>query len=151
MIKLSLKRIYKCPTYTIGHLYINGTYFCDTIEDTDRGLVSTMSVKELTFKKVKSKTAIPTGTYKITLDITSPRFSSRKQYDSINGKLPRLIEVPAYDGVLIHIGNTPEDTDGCILVGENKTKGQVLNSSVTFFKLYEILKKDKNNIIITVE
>ena len=151
MIKLQLKRIYKGPVYTIGHLYINDQYFCDTIEDVDRGLNHTMSVQELILKKIKGVTAIPTGTYKITLDVISPRFSTRSQYKSIEGKLPRLIDVPAYEGVLIHIGNKPEDTDGCILVGYNKVQGQVINSSDTFFKLYKKLKTDKNNIIIIVE
>ena len=151
MIKLQLKRIYKGPVYTIGHLYINDQYFCDTIEDVDRGLNHTMSVQELTLKKIKGVTAIPTGTYKITLDVISPRFSTRSQYKSIEGKLPRLIDVPAYEGVLIHIGNKHEDTDGCILVGYNKVQGQVINRSDTFFKLFKKLKTDKNNIIIIVE
>lgn len=154
MLNLNVKRVYKSPLYTIGHLYINDKYFCDTLEDTDRGLKSTDDLISLKAAKVKSKTAIPTGKYKVTLKVQSPRFKEKSQYAFCSGRLPRLIDVPAYDGVLIHIGNKPEDTDGCLLVGQNKVKGQVINSTVTFKKLYEILSKsDKSNeeIYITIE
>lgn len=152
MLNLKLKRIYKGPLYTIGHLYINDKYFCDTLEDTDRGLKSTDSLISLKATKIKSKTAIPTGKYKVTLKVQSPRFSSKSQYTFCKGYLPRLIDVPAYEGVLIHIGNKPKDTDGCILVGLNKVKGQVINSTDTFKKLYTELNKHKDEeIYITIE
>lgn len=152
MLNLKLKRIYKGALYTIGHLYINDKYFCDTLEDTDRGLKSTDSLIALKATKIKSKTAIPTGKYKVTLKVQSPRFSSKSQYAFCKGYLPRLIDVPAYEGVLIHIGNKPEDTDGCILVGLNKVKGQVINSTDTFKKLYTELNKHKDEeIYITIE
>ena len=141
MINLRLERIYKGVSYTIGKLYLNGKYFCDTLEDTDRGLKDTMPTEEIEKIKVYGKTAIPTGTYKVDMNTVSPKFS---------GKLPRLLDVKGYSGVLIHVGNKPEDTLGCLLVGENKVKGQVINSTAAFNRLMTELNKDKN-IEITIE
>lgn len=138
---LYLHRKFRLANYTIGKLYIDGKYFCDTLEDTDRGLDKSMSLLMLKVKKIWGKTAIPTGTYSITLKIQSPKYKYRNQYNFCNGFVPRLCDVPAYDGILMHIGNKPEDTDGCILVGENKVKGQVINSTVTFKKLYEKMQR----------
>jgi hypothetical protein len=130
MIRLLLKRIALRDDYTIGKLYIDGSYFCDTLEDRVRDLA-----KEA---KVPAKTAIPSGTYKVMVN-TSPKFKRL---------LPRLLDVPHFDGILIHRGNTPEDTAGCILVGENKQIGKVLNSTYYEERLVEILKTDRN---ITIE
>lgn len=153
-MKITVKRIAKQSTYTIGKLYVDNKYFCDTLEDTDRGLTSSMPLSEISELKKRGITAIPTGTYQITLDVVSPKFSKYKQYNFCNGKLPRLLNVPGYEGVLIHIGNKPEDTEGCILVGYNTVKGQVTNSTDTFKKLYALLLAAKNNneqITITYE
>ena len=149
MFQLNIKRIYKGPTYTIGKLYINDKYFCDTLEDTDRGLTDKMTLTEILKIKKPSETAIPSGTYNITLDIVSPRFSTKTFYKQVcNGKLPRLLNVKGFDGVLIHSGNTEKDSSGCILVGQNRVKGKVINSQETFKKLYKVLKeswdKDKS-------
>lgn len=144
-MKLLLKTIAKKDKYTIGKLYVNDEYFCDTLEDTSRGLTSKMSEYEISKIKVHGNTAIPTGTYKITLNIISPKFSKYKQYKFCGGKLPRLLDVPGFEGVLIHIGNTPKDTEGCILVGENKVIGGVINSTVYFKKLYSLLLEASNN------
>lgn len=149
-MKILLKRIAKLPTYTIGKLYIDDRYICDTLEDTDRTLTQSMPIEEIRSKKVYGKTAIPLGTYKISLDIVSQKFKDRSWARPYNGKVPRLLNVPGYEGVLIHPGNKPEDTFGCILVGENKTKGQVINSVSTFNKLISILKSAKHDIIITI-
>ncbi len=147
---LTLRRIAKKPDYTIGKLYIDGEHFCDTLEDTDRGLIQRQSVDALRRMKIKSSTAIPIGRYKITLSVVSPRFGSRAQYKGIGGRLPRLLDVPAFEGVLIHIGNTAKDTEGCILVGENKLVGQVINSTATFNRLYDRLKTAKGSIWIEI-
>jgi hypothetical protein len=85
------------------------------------------------------------------LDVVSNRFKDKAQYQFCKGFLPRLINVPAFEGVLIHIGNTPKDTEGCILVGENKVVGQVLNSTQTFRRLYDILKKATDYIYIDIK
>ena len=140
-MKLTLVRTYNTSRYCIGHLYINGKFFCDTLEDTDRMLDDRMTAKEIQAIKVKGKTAIPTGVYKITMRVVSPRLSKKSAYRFCGGRVPRLISVKAYDGVLIHIGNKAEDTDGCVLVGENKVKGQVINSTDTFRRLYPIMEK----------
>ena len=150
MIKLKLQRTFKGVSYTIGKLYLNDKYFCDTLEDTDRGLRSTMSVEEIEKIKVYSQTAIPTGTYKIDMNTVSPKFKDRAWAKPYEGKLPRLINVKGYSGVLIHVGNKPEDTLGCILVGENKVKGQVINSTAAFNRLMTELSKD-SNIELTIE
>ena len=152
-MKLELKRIARKDKYTIGHLYINGKYFCDTLEDPDRGLASSMSNSQIAIKKIKGDTAIPTGLYKITLNVTSSKYSNFSKYPYAkfcNGKMPRLLNVPGYEGILIHAGNTQKDTEGCILVGMNRQVGKVLDSQKTFKKLYEKLLADKNNLSITI-
>lgn len=130
-MNITLKRVAKKSSYTIGKMYINGTYFCDTLEDTDRGIANNMSSTLIKSKKVYSKTAIPTGTYKIVLNV-SPKFKRI---------LPRLIDVPGFDGVLIHRGNTAEDTAGCILVGENKVVGKVINSTQYELKIVKLIQQ----------
>ena len=67
-MELTLKRTFKGPQYTIGKLYVNGVYECDTLEDTDRGLNETQSLLEIQSKKVYGQTAIPYGTYKIDMN-----------------------------------------------------------------------------------
>lgn len=149
-MKLELKRIFRDPKYTIGKLYVDNQYVCDTLEDTDRGLKQTDSLSSIQKKKVYGQTAIPTGTYGITLNVISPKFKDRSWAKFCNGKLPRLLNVPGYDGVLIHVGNKPEDTLGCILVGYNKIKGQLINSTEAFKKLYSVLSKSSTiTIVIT--
>lgn len=135
-MELLIKRIFKGPLYTIGHLYVNGDYKCDTLEDTDRNLFQTQSLLEIQNKKIYGQTAIPYGTYKIDINTVSPKFKDRIWAQFCEGKLPRLIDVKGFEGVLIHVGNTYKDTLGCILVGENKLKGQLINSTVTFQNLY---------------
>lgn len=145
-MKLQLKRIYTCKDYTIGHLYIDNVYICDTCEDTDRGLDSSMPLAKLKQLKVANVTAIPTGTYNILMNVVSPKYSKRQYYmDICKGMVPRLANVPAYEGVLIHVGNTADDSSGCILVGYNQVKGKVINSKIAFEKLYSILKAAYDN------
>lgn len=150
-MELLLKRIARKANYTIGRLYIDDILFCDTLEPTDRGLRQDLPAEVNRAKKRKGSTAIPTGRYRLTLDVVSQRFSVKAVYKPIKGLLPRLINVPAFDGVLIHIGNTEKDTQGCILVGRNKQVGMVTESKVTFFSLYERLKEAKEPIYITIK
>ena len=149
-MKLLLKRIAKMEKYTIGKLYIDGEYFADTLEDADRNLTSTMSKDEIDKVKVYGKTAIPTGTYIVDMNTVSPKFGKRSWAQPYGGKVPRLQNVPGYEGVLIHPGNTADDTLGCILVGRNKVKGQVVESQNTFHSLMNILKSGEE-ITITIE
>ena len=135
-MNIVLKRIAKRDTYTIGQLYIDGQYWCDTLEDRVRDLS-----KE---RKVAGETAIPAGTYDVVVYI-SPKFKRL---------LPRLLSVPHFEGVLIHRGNTAADSAGCILVGENKAKGKVLNSTIWEHRITEYLLDAQNkgeDIKITVE
>ena len=137
---LTLDRKYKLPTYTIGKLYIDGEYFCDTLEDKDRGLTDSMFVSEISKIKIKKETAIPTGTYKVTITYSN-RFKKN---------MPLINDVKGFEGIRIHSGNTNQDTEGCVLVGFNKVKGNVINSRDTYNKLFSVLSKS-NNITITIK
>lgn len=117
-MKILVKRTFLGDAYTIGHMYINGVYFCDTLEDPVRD-TNKNGVFDNGEKKIAGDTAIPYGTYPITVNV-SPKFKR---------ELPRLSGVAEFEGVLIHRGNTAKDTAGCILVGENKVKGKVINST----------------------
>ena len=150
-MELLLERIARRDTYTIGHLSIDGKRFCDTCEDTDRGLRQDLPLSVNQAKKRRGITAIPVGRYRVTLDVKSPKYSKKKQYDFCKGFVPRLINVPAFEGILIHIGNTAADSEGCILVGRNTKVGMVLESTKTFKALYEVLHKATNPIYITVK
>ena len=139
-MKLTLKRIALRPTYTIGKLYIDDVYFCDTIEDTVRDLNKNGKFDNGE-KKVHSKTAIPYGTYEIKWTY-SPRF---KKYT------PQLMNVPSFEGIRIHAGNTSADTEGCLILGENKQVGKVLNSRATINKFYPIIKEACYKGKVTIE
>lgn len=143
-MEIEVKRIARKERYTIGNMYVDDTYFCDTLEDADRGLADTMEIDEILENKLKGITAIPTGKYDVILSF-SPRFKR---------VLPLLLNVKGFEGIRIHSGNTAEDTEGCLLVGENKEKGKVLNSRATFEKLMSILlscEKRKEQVTITIE
>lgn len=139
-MKLTLKRIALRPTYTIGKLYIDDVYFCDTIEDTVRDLNKNGKFDNGE-KKIHSKTAIPYGTYEIKWTY-SPRF---KKYT------PQLMNVPSFEGIRIHVGNTSADTEGCLILGKNKQVGKVLNSRDTINKFYPIIKEACSNGKVTIE
>ena len=129
-MELRVRRIAFKDTYTIGKMYIDGEYFCDVLEDRVRDLENQV--------KVPNKTAIPYGTYEITLDVKSTKYSDFNKYPwakDYNGYLPRLTNVPLFLGILIHPGNTEHDSSGCLLVGENKVVGKVINSKATFERL----------------
>jgi hypothetical protein len=129
-MKLELKRLFLGESYTIGSLSIDGKKFCDTLEDKVRDL-NKNGVFDGDEKKVYAETAIPYGTYDIVVDY-SPKFKR---------ELPRLQNVKHFEGILIHRGNTAEDSAGCILVGENKVKGKVINSTPYERELVRILKE----------
>ncbi|MBR6867132.1 MAG: hypothetical protein IKN02_02760 [Prevotella sp.] len=150
-MELKLKRIARKASYTIGRLYVDGQRFCDTIEDRDRSLRQDMARAAIKRIKVQGETAIPTGRYRVTLGVKSPKMSQKKAYAFCDGYVPRLINVPGFDGILIHIGNTARDSEGCILVGENREVGKVLNSTATFKRLYARLREAKGDIYITIE
>lgn len=151
-MELNLNRRYKGDGYTIGTLTIDGKYFCDTLEDTDRGLDQSMTEANIMHIKVKGKTAIPTGTYRIDMATISPRFKARWWARQFGGIVPRLVGVRGFTGVLIHPGNTADDTDGCILVGRNTVVGGLTDSVKTYLKLMNLLvaARDRGEMI-TIE
>lgn len=124
-MKIEVKRIYKGEEYTIGKMYVNGEYFCDTLEDKVRDLNKDGDLNDKGEGKVYAETAIPYGEYEVVVN-HSPKFKRM---------LPRLLNVPHFEGILIHRGNTAKDSAGCILVGENKVKGKVINSTIYENKL----------------
>lgn len=133
-MEIRVERIALRPTYTIGRLYLNGKYFCDTLEDKVRDLKRE--------PKVQGKTAIPEGKYLVRLTYSN-RFKK---------VLPLLVDVPYFEGVRIHSGNDEDDTEGCILVGKNKEKGKVLESRVTMTSLmYDLQQAHNRNEKITIE
>lgn len=135
-LELVIRRFAAKADYTIGDLYINNQRICNTLERTDRGLDSSMPLDELRRRKVAGKTAVPTGTYEITMNRKSPKFSQKPYYKEFcGGYLPRLLRVPAFEGVLIHRGNWEDDTEGCLLVGDNTTPGGLAKSKLRWEKL----------------
>ena len=134
-MELLVKRVARRDEYTIGRLYINGVKFSETLEDCDRGLTQDMPLEEIKAKKVYGKTAIPTGTYEVDMNTVSPKFQARSWAKPYGGKLPRLIGVKGFEGVLLHVGNTASNSSGCLLVGKNSIKGMVTDSTKTFMSL----------------
>jgi hypothetical protein len=131
-VKLRLERVFLGETYTIGKLYISDKYFCDVLEDrvVDKDKSGKFEGKEV---KIFGESAIPYGTYDVVLN-ESPKFKRI---------LPRLLNVPHFDGILIHAGNTDKDSNGCLLVGLNKEKGKVINSRFYEEALVKELSKYK--------
>lgn len=154
-MELIVDRKCKKQSYTISNLTIDGKWFCNVLEDADRGLDDSMSIAKIRELKKPSITAIPKGTYEITLDVISPKYCTNSFYKQVcNGKVPRLLNVKGFEGILIHAGNTDKDSAGCLLVGMNLEKGKVLKSQETFRKLYEVLNEAKlrgEDIQITIK
>ena len=150
-MQLTLVRTDRQHNYTIGSLFINGEFFCYTLEDTDRYLTSDMSLEDIQSKKIYGKTAIPKGVYFIDMNTVSTKFKDRLWAKPYDGKLPRLLNVPGYEGILIHVGNTVEDTSGCILVGTEYSDGFLRNSATAFTSLMSVLTNTKESIIITIQ
>lgn len=133
-MKIKLVRIAFKETYTIGKLYVDGKYVCDTIEDKDRGLDNSMTVNEILRRKIKGQTAIPTGHYNIEITY-SPKFKRM---------MPLLLGVKGFSGIRIHSGNTSKDTEGCLLVGKNTQVGMVTESRNTYQRLFAMMQGEKN-------
>lgn len=122
-MKILVERKWRKEDYTIGILSVNGVRLCNTLEDAVRS------------EKVYGKTAIPAGTYRVLMNTVSQKFQDRAWAKPYGGLVPRLRNVPDFQGVLIHPGNTAADTDGCILVGDNTIKGQLTNSTNRYYEL----------------
>ena len=141
-MKLLLKRKFLGSEYTIGDLFIDGDLLCNTIEDTVRDHNRDGDLNDLREGKIYGKTAIPYGIYDVELTM-SPKFKRL---------LPLVKEVEHFTGIRIHRGNTASDSAGCILPGENKVKGKVLNSTKYEMKIIEyMLDAIKEGEDITLE
>ena len=140
-MRLTLIRRYNKPNYCIGDLYIDGVWFSNVLEDTDRGLDDLMPLEDIKKMKVKGETAIPTGIYQVLLTY-SPKYKKI---------MPLINNVKGYSGIRIHSGNTAKDTEGCLLVGKNKEVGKVLESRNTFNALFKRLQQTNGKIIIDIQ
>lgn len=141
-MKLLLDRAWQKDTYTISRLFVDGERFNESLENKDRGLKQTDSLDHIRKVKVPGETAIPSGTYEITLNVVSPKYRAIKWYrDLCGGRMPRLLNVPGFDGILIHPGSTALDSAGCILCGRNTAKGKLTSSRDTFKALYKRMKE----------
>ena len=133
-MRLKVERLWKKPAYTVGRLFVDGKQFCNTLEDVVRDLPRE--------KKVYGETAIPAGTYKVIFN-WSPKFGRN---------LPRLLNVPYFDGILIHSGNTAKDSAGCILVGKNTAVGRLAESRYTSDRLNALIEDaQRHGETITIE
>lgn len=142
---ITIDRAWKKDGYTISRLYVNSELFgCNTLEDTDRGLRQDMQLEEIKKKKVYGQTAIPSGSYECVYTYSN-RFKKM---------LPLLKDVPGFDGIRIHPGNSAKDTEGCILVGKNNKKGWVSDSRLWTNKLISKMKEawdKKENVTIVIQ
>jgi hypothetical protein len=127
-MKLLLKRLHKTENSTIGELYIDGKFECYTLEDKEREV------------KIKCETAIPKGEYKVIIN----------QSNRLKRLLPLLLNVPNFEGVRIHAGNTNHDTEGCVLVGTTRSKDFIGNSRLAFERLFKKMQLAKD-ITLTIE
>jgi len=131
ILKIEVQRIAKKSGYTIGKLYIEGEYLCDTLEDAVRT------------EKIHGKTAIPEGTYQVIMNMSN-RFKK---------VMPLLLDVPNYAGVRIHSGNTAKDTEGCILLGKNTHVGMITDSRLWVDLFYSKLNgyiSDGYKVFLTI-
>lgn len=144
LMELILTRTTKTENSTIGVLQINGQHKCFTLEDKDRGINSNMSPEEIKAIKVYGKTAIPTGRYKVTVTY-SQRF---KQL------MPEVMNVPGFAGIRIHPGNTAANTEGCILVGEEKCTDIIYRSRLAYNGIWPMLNaanEKEESVYITIK
>lgn len=140
-MELRVERLWPKENYTVGRLYVNNEFFSNTLEDKiiDKDKSGVFDNGE---KKVYGESAIPYGKYKVIYN-WSPKFGRN---------LPRLLDVPHFEGILIHSGNTAKDSAGCILVGKNTSKGMLSESRYTSDKLNEIIDvAQKRGEEITIE
>ena len=141
---ISLIRNNKADGYTEGKLYINEVYFCDTLEDTDRGLKQSMSEQQIKSIKVYGETAIPTGIYRVIMTFSN-------KFKKI---LPQLVGVKGFAGTRMHSGNTVADSLGCVLCGIRCGNGVIGNSRTTCSKLYDMITDAISNgedVFITIQ
>lgn len=139
-MELKLKRTKFSSNYTLGELFINGMFFCYTVEDVDRDINKDGDLDDTGETKVYGETAIPKGIYKVILSMSN-RFKKL---------LPEVLDVKGFAGIRIHSGNTALDSHGCIIVGLQKTADGVASSRDAMNKLMNKLDGVKD-ITLTIE
>jgi len=139
---LKLIRKYKNNNCTIGELFVDDKKLCDTLEDVDRGLTSDMTLDQINKIKINTKTAIPTGTYQIIINM-SQKFKRL---------MPELLNVTGFEGIRIHAGNTDTDTEGCILLGEYVGGNSIVKSQIAVGLFMSILQQNiiKQKVFIKI-
>lgn len=143
-MKLKLIRVRPTQKSTIGQLYIDDVNTCHTLEDVDRGLYQNMPLEKIKAIKVHGQTAIPKGTYDVIITM-SVRFKR---------ELPLLLNVPGFEGIRMHPGNKPEDTEGCLLVGRTVGNDFIGESRIAFDNIFKQMKAaiaKNQRITITIE
>lgn len=157
-MEIMVKRRFLGDKYTIGSLFVNGERFrvdgkaVDTLEDKNRDANMNGRFDDGE-RKMYGQTCIPFGKYEVGLDF-SPKFSKKPSYTAFvrKGKMPHIRNVPSFEGILIHGGNTPADTLGCLLVGFNTIKGGLTQSLHVFKQLYaEIVAAMDNGEKVSIE
>lgn len=133
-MEIKLDRRYRKSDYSIGNLYVDELWQCNTLEDTDRGLRQEMGASEICRRKEAGKTAIPQGKYRVGLTF-SPEFCGKSWAQKYGGRVLSIEAVPGFSGVRIHPGNWPGDTDGCVLVGKNTVRGGLTMSLNNYLAL----------------
>ena len=148
-MEISIDRAWKKKNYTISRVFVdgerfgNGKNYCNVLENEDRGLASDMPLSKIKAIKTKSQTAIPAGRYKVVITY-SPRFKKM---------LPLLLDVPGFDGIRMHAGNSNKDTEGCLLFGVNDKPGWISNSKYWTDKMIGLIKEaldKKEDVYVTV-
>ena len=130
-MELFIDRKWKKDAYTIGDFYVDGVWFCNSLEDRDRGICQGDTLSRIKYMKVFGETAIPTGRYRVVMT-KSPKFGR---------VLPEVLDVPGFTGIRIHNGSYPKDTEGCPLVGRNTAKGMLTDSRVTTERLCNLINQ----------
>ena len=137
MVRLTNKRNPAASTdkSTIGRLYLEECGFlCHILEPPDRGLEKSMPIDEIRKKKVYGSTAIPKGEYEIRL-LVSPSMKDKSYAKKYGGRFPYIMDVPGFDSVLFHPGNTPKDTKACQLPGDfDPSRPDYVANSVEAYK-----------------
>lgn len=150
-MKIRVERKWPKPTYTIGRFYIDGIFYCNTLEDADRGLKQTDHPDYIRARKVANETAIPKGTYKVILSV-SPKFKDRTWGKKYGGLVPEILNVKGFSSIRIHPGTDASSTSGCPIVGDNLKVGKVLNSTKRYYELMDkLVPAWKSGDEITIE
>ena len=133
-MKIEIKRDIKGNTYTAGKMYVDGRHFADTLEP--------RAIDWSKEEKTLGKTAIPEGTYKVEM-----RYSTK-----FKTQMPYVQNVPHFDGIMLHVGNSVRDSRGCILIGTRTYPSVLTHSREAVNRLILLMEEHKGeSVTLTVE